>query len=272
MSSNNSEETELSKEVESLKTLRNNLYDDITKITGKYLRQQQQNQGGATILTKLFYLGNIAFGVYCVYRIINVLAIKLPLLYLYGGYSEDDLEDETRSKDAIAITIAGLILTIFKNLPISKAQLVNQLSFVISGGLFICSFNNVLITFKSFSRFFVGSSSNTTKNWLKHLIIGELIGIYVIATALLIRTNLPTNLSNQISKILSLSGSSNKRNANAEVLFIDNWFDKIFAISCVVTMIVLIIKKVSEEDESDPYRTEEYDEESFMEDTEYKLA
>ncbi|RLV96318.1 Golgi pH regulator [Spathaspora sp. JA1] len=278
----NTEQDELTKEIESLKNLRNNLYDDILKISSKFVQQQEEqrkhttNSRGATILVKILYLGNIIFGVYCVYRIINVFVIKLPLFYLYGGdgYNEEELAEEGRSKDALATTLAGIILTIFKNLPISKPQLVNQLSFVISGGLFICSFNNVLITFKSFSKFFTSSSSDSTKNWLKHLIIGELIGIYVIATALLIRTNLPTNLSNQISKILSLSGTNNnnKTNSNGEVLFIDNWFDRIFAISCIVTTIVLIIKKVTEEDDLDPYSNEEYDEESLIEHTDYKLA
>ncbi|KAG7664428.1 uncharacterized protein J8A68_002031 [[Candida] subhashii] len=278
MLNGNSEEDELKKEIDSFIALRNSLYDDLIRIIARYRKQQASKTEGTTLIVKTLYWGNILFGIYCIYRIINVFAIKLPWMYLYGNDLPENIADDSEtptSKDALAITLAKVILSIFSNLPVSKAQLVNQLSFVLSGSLFICSFSNVLFTFKSFSRLIPTShASEAIKSWLKHVVIAELVGIYVISTALLIRTNLPANLSNQISKILSLSGSaiSNPNVSIREVMFIDNWFDKIFALSCVVTLIVIVIKRVVDEDEINPYSQDEYDEESFIEGTEYKLA
>ncbi|KAF6063219.1 Abscisic acid G-protein coupled receptor family protein [Candida albicans] len=252
-----SEENELIKEIESLESLKNTLYDDLVKLISKYTLQNDQYN---VSLERLLYWGNMSLAIYCVYRIINVFLVKLPLLLFYG-------EDYYNVSSTV-------ILSVFRNLPVSEAQLVNQLSFILSASLFVCSFSNVLTTFKSFSRFFPGhSSSETTKNWLKHLIVAELVGVYVIATALLIRTNLPATLSNQISKILSLSGSAAKSpNASIEeVVFIDNWFDKIFAITCVITSIVIFMKRLLEEDRLNT-DSSSYDEESFIEDSGLKLA
>ncbi|CAI5757905.1 unnamed protein product [Candida verbasci] len=261
----NTQEEEMETEIKSLTKLRDSLYNDLLKLLKKF---QQQSQNKSTLDLILIY-GNYFLTGYCIYRILNVFFIKLPLLYFTKEKIVESAvvepEEAPSSKDALAITLSKLILSII-SVPMSEAQLVNQLSFILSGSLFICSFSNVLRTFQSFNKFF-NPDSEFTKNWLKHLFIAELLGVYVIATALLIRTNLPTNLSNQISKILSLSGSSNGRTTSVEeVVFIDNWFDKIFALSCIITILVIVIEKFLE---SESYS---YDEESFIEGSEYKLA
>mmetsp|Transcript_5947 Transcript_5947/g.7253 ORF Transcript_5947/g.7253 Transcript_5947/m.7253 type:complete len:189 (+) Transcript_5947:1372-1938(+) len=186
----------------------------------------------------------------------------------------NDYNDETVSNtDALAITISKLILSTTQ-LSIQETQLVNQISLILSGSLFICSFSNVLKTFQSFTKFFpsITKISATTKDWLKNLVITELLGIYVISTAILIRTNLPTNLSNQISKILSLTGTSSSNallTSAKEVQFIDDWFDKIFGIACASTLIVFAIKLFIDDDGDDIY-----DEEMMVEGnaTSYKTA
>ncbi|KAI5960418.1 uncharacterized protein KGF55_004710 [Candida pseudojiufengensis] len=285
----NSEEEELKQEIASLESLKKSLYKDTSKLILKLHENQQVNLRQSKIFDKFIMFGNTILSIYCVYRIFNVFLIKLPLLYIYGeSYDYDvhsdviDVENETpTSKDALAITISKLIKSVFTNVPLTESQLVNQLSFILSGSLFICSFTNVLTTFKSFSKMFHISTnksieSNITKNWLKHLLVAELVGVYVIATALLIRINLPENLSNQISKILSLSGSSLKNNNSSikEVMFIENWFDKIFALSCLLTMLILILKKFIDDDKDLDFQSgDTFDEESFMESREdYKLA
>lgn len=276
----NTEENELTNEIDSLKSLRNSLYSDLIKAISRYHNQNSQQNIG---LERVLEWANWGLAVYCVYRIVNVFLIKLPILFFYGEQdytvqSEviDSAEEPSISKDALAITLSKVILTIFYNLPVSESQLVNQLSFILSASLFICSFSNVLTTFKSFSKFFPGHlGSATAKTWLKYLVVAELVGVYVIATALLIRTNLPANLSNQISQILSLSGHTVQA-ANSsikEVVFIDNWFDKIFAITCVVSGFVIVAKRLLDEDRLNT-GVSSYDEELFIEDdgSTFKLA
>ncbi|KAK6454061.1 Abscisic acid G-protein coupled receptor-domain-containing protein [Scheffersomyces xylosifermentans] len=294
LASASSEESELSKEIEGLKDLRASLYNDLMKQIEQFLEQKHSGiENGHKIVNLLWKWGYMAFGLYCVYRIVNVLLIRIPLHVIYGAYAEDfeihptdtNVIDEqtpdaellkatSTTKDALATTLAKLILLVFHNLAISETQLVNQLSFILSGSLFVCSFSNVLVTFKSFGRFLPASVvSHSSNNWSKHLIISELAGVYVIATALLIRTNLPTNLSNHISKILSLSGSaiSNPNISVKEVQFIDSWFDKVFAFSCVATGISIIVRNHLDGDNA-VFAPNEYDEESLLESSSFKTA
>ncbi|KAI3406407.2 hypothetical protein KGF56_000888 [Candida oxycetoniae] len=282
-----SEEQELEKEIKSLYSLKKSLYSDVLITVNKFTKQAHKNMHKKLLLDNLMYWGNIVLAFYCIYRIFNVFFVKLPLSYIYGPpiyddgvHSEviDSKQEAPSSKDALAISISKIILTIFGNIPISELQLVNQLSFILSGSLFCCSFTNVLTTLKSFSQLLPlnMNESQVAKTWLKYLLVAELLGVYVLATALLIRTNLPENLSNQISKMLSLSGSSstNARSSIKEVMFIDTWFDKVFAISCLFTGIFIGIRRFTKEDDAlGPSGSSEfYDEESLLEGDNYKQA
>ncbi|CAK9438439.1 uncharacterized protein LODBEIA_P26630 [Lodderomyces beijingensis] len=281
-----SEEDEIQQEIDSLQRLKKTLYNDLTNSIHRYRNQLEVDTGSYNSIDKMLNFGNSILAIYCIYRIVNVFLIKLPLLYAYGSPSSyddgvhseviDSNEEAPSTKDALAITISKIILSIFQNIPMSETQLVNQLSFILSGSLFCCSFTNVLTTFKSFSRLlpFQSQESRTAKNWLKHLLVAEVLGVYVLATALLIRTNLPENLSNQVSKMLSLSGSSTKSNSSSirEVMFIDIWFDKVFAISCALTALVILVRRVADGDDLDMGSDGSYDEESLLEDQSFKEA
>lgn len=275
------EEKELQDEIDSMVSLRQHIYNDLVKALNKFSNDKEQDYNRNRMWTRLINGFNIAFAVYCVYRIINVFLIKQLLLFM-GSHATDDSEtlindyhdedDAANSNDALAITITKLIISMTQ-ISMLETQLVNQISLILSGSLFVCSFSNVLKTFQSFSKFIpsVSKISPTTKDWLKNLLITELLGIYVLATAILIRTNLPANLSNQISRILSLTGTSA---ANAtltsakEVKFIDDWFDKVFGITCASTMVVFAIKRFMDDDDDAAY-----DEELMVEgDAAYKTA
>lgn len=273
------EEKELQNEIDSMISLRQHIYNDLVKALFKFSYEKDQLQNKNRLWIKAINIFNVAFALYCVYRIINVFIIKQVILFLKkptrdeSGIINDYNDEAVSNTDALAITISKLILSTTQ-LSIQETQLVNQISLILSGSLFICSFSNVLKTFQSFTKFFpsITKISATTKDWLKNLVITELLGIYVISTAILIRTNLPTNLSNQISKILSLTGTSSSNaslTSAKEVQFIDDWFDKIFGIACASTLIVFAIKLFIDDDGDDIY-----DEEMMVEGnaTSYKTA
>lgn len=255
------EEMELTQEIKSLKNLNENIYNEVNNKLALFFNQKTSDASKFDKLLKAF---DYAFTLYCIYRVLNVFIIKLPLYYLYPDNITVSGESLEASNDALAITISKLIRSLV-NIEVSEVQLINQISFILSGGLFICSFSNVLMTFKSFGKIFPPIFPQITievKNWLQHLIIAQLLAIYVISTCLLIRTNLPTNLSDQISKILSLSGSSSHTNSSKEVEFVDHWFDLGYAISCIVTLLLFLVHSKLEET---------YDEELFVEDKVYKF-
>lgn len=275
----NAEEEELKREVESLRLLKELIYSDLTKGLDKFLTEKQSAPGSSMSFERLLHIFNLVFSIYCIYRIVNVLLIRLPYHYFW---STEELHDATKdiidtkevstealnknTKDALAITIAKLIQSVFGYEAMSETQLINQVSFIISGSLFVCSFQNVLVTFKSFGRILPGNTTSVSlsvKSWLKNLVISEFFAIYVIATALLIRSNLPPEIANLMLKIVSLTGSSSTvTSAVTEMNFIDALFDKVFGLTCVVTFLVISLKSFIE---SDNVYDDDYDEESMIE-------
>lgn len=240
-------------EIDSLKLLKELIYDEVAKNVEKFVR----TQGRAplqTTLEKFSSAFQIAFSFYCVYRVLSVLLIKIPSQYFWQLESMG-------TKDALAITIAKLIQTTF-TLPISDLQLVNQVSFILSGSLFACLFQNVLVTVKTLTKVLPSASTTLTaqtKTWLKHLLVSEFLAIYIIATAQMIRSNLPPELSGQMQKLLSLTPLGE---ADTETEFLDAWFDRMFGMTCIVTLVILAAKNFVEAEED----TDFYDEELMIED------
>lgn len=273
------EEEELKREIDSLKLLKELIYGDLTKALDRFLREKLRAPSNGH-LDRVLHVFNVAFSVYCLYRIVNVVLIRLPYHFFWSQKDfqdaamniTDDREKSSETlnkntKDALAITIAKLIQSVSGYLPMSETQLINQVSFILSGSLFVCSFQNVLVTFKSLGRILPGNTTSVSlsvKSWLKNLVVSELLAIYVIATALLIRSNLPPEISNLMLKILSLRGT-NSATASAtdtEMEFIDELFDKVFGVTCVITLLVVALKVFIE---SDNVHDDGYDEENMIE-------
>lgn len=266
-----SEEDELTSEIAALGELKELIYVDICKGVRKALAGEKPAR--LFLLARAFKVVNTLFSIYCIYRVVNVLVLRLPYHYFWSnnpqGAAIQDGESPAlnkNTKDALAITIAKIIQSV-GYLPLSETQLINQVSFILSGSLFVCSLQNVLITFKSIGHFLPSSAavSASVKSWLKNLLVSECVAIYVVATALLIRSNLPTEAAEQMLRILSLTYTGTPKSSDQmlrEVEFIDTWFDKVFGLSCLASMVVIAMKRFIENDGI----REEYDEEMFIED------
>lgn len=157
-------------------------------------------------------------------------------------------------------------------------QITMIVNFLISLVFFSFSFQNVLLTFKNFktlgrklvrlSEFeafhklrssiislaqsqetlkFINKNGNLFKfnifNELTYLLVCEVTGIYVVSTALLLNSaNMPIHLSqlsiNQNEWDVKKS-STVASDINAE--FMNDWFDRWFAVGCVGTVLVIIV-------------------------------
>lgn len=230
------EEKELAMEIKSLRNVQYALAGEL---------QAQLYQFLATPTPTWIVTYRYALSAYCLYRLINVLVLQIPM-QMWKGADRDQ-------RDALAVTL-GTIITSISPL-MNQDRVITLLSFVLSALLFLASFNNVIITFTLFAKYVPMSSLmlTTAKNWFKHLAIAELVGIYVMATAMLIRTYLPRTLSHRISQILLLSGKANTlvQVAMEEVRFIDGWFDIVFSVGCAVTMVGLWVRRLVADDAYD---------------------
>lgn len=272
-----SEETELEREIASLTLLKHQVYDDLcSKLQGILRTKRAQLASSRLNFSKYARMFDYSFSVYCIYRITNVLVFKLAFLFLMGSSQKPGVSGEAteHTRDALAVTIAKIIQSLFNYFPLSEDQLVHQISFLLSGLLFACSFQNVMITFKTIGRFLPTNTTSINDNirgWLKNLIVSQLLAVYVIATALLIRSNLPLEAAQQMLNVLSLSSSSGLDTLErmlAEVDFVDAWFDRVFAFTSLVTVVIIGLKLYIDQDNG---LREDYDEEMMIEEGRLKF-
>ncbi|KAI9205773.1 Abscisic acid G-protein coupled receptor-domain-containing protein [Polychytrium aggregatum] len=113
-----------------------------------------------------------------------------------------------------------------------------QLSFVLVGIMVVVSIRGLLIQFTKWFRTFSSSvSPNNITIFLAHI-----MGIYFLSTVLMLRMNLPPQYRTIISNVLG----------QIEFDFYNHWFDVIFIVSAVVSMLfIYLITQLQKRRESD---------------------
>lgn len=197
---------------------------------------------------------NVTFLLYCVHKIISVFTRTIPRLF--------SREDTEWVADPLAISIANIMdLLIFRfQHQYEVDSLTKQVSLILSISLFICSLSTVATTIsfliallpdriRVLAMYAMQGSSNfeelptynkrqgkrsseKSPSIIKNLIVSELAGIYVVATVLSIRSNLPFDVSEKVNELLG------ERFTVANVV-IDKWFELIYAISCISTFVCI---------------------------------
>lgn len=182
-----------------------------------------------------------------------------------------DIKSTTESiSDPLAVTIANILdFVLFRfNYQHDFDALSRQIAIIISTSLFVCSISAVNTTisyllsllprkFQALAYFAIkndahGSSSalpihqkplklgysrqKENISIIKNMILSELAGIYVVATILMIRSNLPYTVSKNLEELLGSSFTI----AN---VIIDIWFDEIYVLACIATVACICIAK-----------------------------
>ncbi|AQZ09752.1 YHR078W [Zygosaccharomyces parabailii] len=207
---------------------------------------------------KLFHF---FFMVYCLYKVIMTFTKRIPVIVSdsFKNNRNEQLEENNLGADPLAITIANILDILFFrfNYQHDLDALTRQISLVISTSLFVCSFSTVATTisymvallptrFRILAMYAIHSGENMSElphfkksvkqlstrkapSIIKNLFISELSGIYVVATILTIRSNLPFEVSQRVNDLLG------ERFAVPNVV-IDSWFEIIYGTFCVLTM------------------------------------
>ncbi|CUS23529.1 LAQU0S10e02520g1_1 [Lachancea quebecensis] len=221
-------------------------------------------------LKKYFQLG---FLVYCVYKLLNTFFWKIPALawhffqypfdhsYERLGFSEAG----SGSSDPLAVTLANVLsflLFKFKNQQ-DKDSLAKQISLVLSVSLFACSVSTVTTTIsylttllptrlqilalktmqRDSSASVLPTSSKPQNEYkkspsvIKNLLVSELTGVYILATILMIRSNLPLDVASRLNQMLG-------EDFGVPDIVIEVWFDKVFAVSTILSFVgIKVVEK-----------------------------
>ncbi|CDO93861.1 unnamed protein product [Kluyveromyces dobzhanskii CBS 2104] len=228
---------------------------EIVKLNGTL--QESKN---VRLLKQLFQL---IFLVYCFYKLTHVWFVAVPKLIIHSYKFPSDssyefFDNQTNEKDPLAITIANTLNFLILRLAHQNDldSLIKQISLTLSVSLFACSISTVTTTISYLLTLLpiklqilalsaMQSSSRSLElpksrkdlydakkppSIIKNLAVCELTGIYILSTILMIRSNLPTDVSSKVNQLLG------ERFTIPNVV-IDVWSDKTFAFSSLLTII-----------------------------------
>jgi hypothetical protein len=210
----------LQMEISGLETMRFSLSNSLSTLRARYAEQQRSR----TNVGKVLNIANTIFAIYCAYRI---GATSLSSLRRWWQPSHS-----FATSDPINNILA--LLTTHWDSNLDRAAWSRQISFLLSGVMLLASFNAVLQTFRLFARFAPGLLQHAQTSL--PLIISQIAGTYVISSALLLRSNLPAEVSSVVSEALG---------APLEGRFVEGWFESWFLVSVGLTATgVLVGRKV----------------------------
>lgn len=205
------EETKaLQLEISGLESMALGLSSSLSMLKSRYASRK----AASTPLGKFLTVPSYIFSVYCIYR---VVATTLTTLRRYHSHNA------TFSNTDPINRILGLLAK-HVDPSLDQAGWSRQISFALSGVILLLSFNSVLQTFHLFTKFLPSVLAQAQANL--PLIVAQVSATYVISSALLLRSNLPSEVGSVISEALG---------APLDARFVDKWFEGWFLIACAAT-------------------------------------
>lgn len=214
-------------EISGLETMTMSLESSTAHMQSVFAVQQRSH----SMLGRLTNATSMAFACYCFYRI--------------GATSMSSLRrwwqpSSTFSTSDPINNILALLTTHF-GATLDHTAWARQISFFLSGIMLLLSFSAVLQTFRLFSRFLAPGLSRQAASLLP-LTVAQVAGMYVISSALLLRSsNLTSQHGSRVTDALGLP---------LDVKFIEAWFESWFLVAVGLTATgILVSRKVARNDD-----------------------
>jgi hypothetical protein len=205
-------------EISGLETMRMSLSNSLVS-----LQSQRQSQLRAhTALGKFLNACAYCFSIYCLYRLGATAFTTFRRFY--------NPDTSFSSTDPINNFLALFAKHVDPKL--DRESWARQISFLLSGVMLLASFNSVVQTCLLFGRLFPSALQHAQANLA--LLVSQVSATYVISSALLLRSNLPVNVSSVISEALG---------APLESAFVEKWFEGWFLVTAAFTVIGIWLGK-----------------------------
>lgn len=200
-------------ELEGLYVMHRSLDGDLRDLTKRYNEQQNAK----TVLGKIYKSLYFLFAIYCVYRIAATSISRNPFRRAKSSFSQSD-----------PITHVLALLAQYYDPDLNRQSWARQIGFLFSGIIFMCSISSVLSTFNMISK----ALPQALERANVALLVAEVLGTYAVSTSILLRSNLPKDMSSAVSSALG---------APLDTLFVDRWFDTLFLCAAFVSAAGLYI-------------------------------
>lgn len=207
------EKCTLEMEISGLETMSSSL-----ETTLSVLRTRRADQLRMTTKIGRLQVGfSYIFSFYCVYRIATTTVSILRRVFLTTTSS--------RHPDTDPVTHGLALVARYVYPSLDRDSWAQQISFLLSGAMLLASFTAVTQTFHLFSRFLPSMLQATKTNFA--LLISQISGMYVISSALMMRSMMPKEVGSVINGALGAG--------LMEPAWVSRWFEGFFILSVSLT-------------------------------------
>ncbi|TEY85903.1 hypothetical protein BOTCAL_0010g00430 [Botryotinia calthae] len=208
-------------EISGLSSMAQNLSSSLSMLQNRYASKQRSSSPlGKVFLTPISYV----FSLYCIYRIgTTTLAVLRRLVF-----PTDPAFFSSSTTDPV-----NRVLSLFaKHVNPAFDQLAwsRQISFLLSAVILFASFNSVLQTFHMLTKISPSLLYQAQANLA--LIVAQISAMYVISNALLLRSNLPSEMKSVVSDALG---------SPLEPGFVETWFEGWFLVASIGTVVGIFV-------------------------------
>ncbi|KAH6664355.1 Abscisic acid G-protein coupled receptor-domain-containing protein [Plectosphaerella plurivora] len=221
-------------EIAGLETMEASLSSNLGLMRSRHAASARASTAFGRMLTVPHYV----FSLYCVYRILATTLTTIRRAYSpAAAFSSTDPINR----------FLGLLARHWDPM-LDQDAWARQISFLLSGVILAASASSATQTFHLFARFAPGLLFQAQANLA--LITGQVSAVYVISAALLLRSNLPSEMGSAVSEAL--------RSA-LDPRFVDGWFESWFLVASAVTAVGLWVNRkiTGDGDDWDDYGGEE---------------
>lgn len=226
--SDSQERSTLELEISGLQLMRMSLNNNLYSLRNRRTTQLRSHTLGGKLIAAFSY----GFAVYCAYRLANT-SFNILRRTLFGS--------NTTSTDLVTHVLA--LFAHYWDASIDQELYSRQISFLLSGVMLLLAFNSALQTFLLLARAFPSLLSAALGGTNFALVVSQVVASYVISSALLLRSNLPSEVRGVISDVLG---------APLEVGKVDALFEGCFVLAAVLTGVgIWVGRKLNGSDDDD---------------------
>ncbi|KIW08211.1 uncharacterized protein PV09_01139 [Verruconis gallopava] len=203
--SDSQERSTLQLEISGLQIMRMSLNNSLYSLRNRRDAQLRSHTVGG----KLISVFSSGFAVYCAYRLANT-GFNILRRSLFGS--------NTTSQDVVTHFLA--LLAHYWDASIDQELWSRQISFLLSGIMLLLAFNSALQTFLLLARAFPSLLTAALGGSNFALLVSQVCASYVISSALLLRSNLPSEVRGVITDVLGAPLAVGKVDALFEACFV----------------------------------------------------
>lgn len=214
----------LNLEISGLETMARSLGNSLAMLKTRHAASLR----AATPLGRCLIIPSYAFSIYCCYRILTTA------ITTFRRYTSPHPSGTNGNNFSTSDPISRILSLLAKHWDpnIDQAAWSRQISFLLSGIILLASINSVLQTFHLLGRFLPGLLYQAQAN--AALLVAQVAGMYVISSALLLRSNLPREIGKGVMWALG-SGKGGERLEGLEGVWVEGWFDGWFLVGVGAT-------------------------------------